>query len=310
MQRFRIEDGDRRTLTVRLREALGLSHRQARELVLSGRVQAGGEPIRDPAWRPAEGAEIAVLDPAAGRGHATIVGPGFRVVHLDRDLVAIDKEPGVVVVPTSDPSPDDLPLVARVVAALKLAGHRVDGLHVVHRIDRETSGLVLFARHDRAWTRLRRSFRERRPEREYLAVTEGIPRPKHGELVHWLAEEPGSHRIRAVDDPVAGAVEARSCYRVEATRRHPPRAFLRVRLVTGRRNQIRAQCAAAGWPIVGDRWFGAHDPGPGRSALHAARLALPPEALGRPRSLVLEAPLPDDLARLCRRWFGDQLETP
>ncbi len=310
MRRFRVEDEHQRTLAVRLREALRLSHRRAKELVASGRVQAGGEPIRDPAWRPPAGVEIEVVDTAPKAGPVAISGPGFRVVHLDRDLVAIDKEPGVVVVPTSAPSPDDLPLVARVVAALKLAGHRVDGLHVVHRIDRETSGLVLFARHERAWTRLRRAFRERRPEREYLAVTEGIPQPKHGELLHWLAEEPGSHRVRAADRATDGAVEARLRYRVEATRRHPVRAFLRVHLVTGRRNQIRAQCAAAGWPVVGDRWFGARDPGPGRAALHAARLVIPPEALARPRALALEAPLPDDMARLCRRWFGDQLGTP
>ena len=308
MDRFRVEDETPRTLTVRVRNALGLSHRGARELVVSGRVRVDGRVVREPALRPGPGSEIEVLPSAAGVREIT--GPGFRVLHLDRDLVAIDKAPGVVVIPTSTRDPDDVPLVARVIAALGLAGHRAAALWIVHRIDRETSGLVLFARREPAYLRLRRAFRERRPVREYLGIAEGLPHPGRGTLTHWLTEERETHRVTAHPARVEGAVDARLTYRVIARCAAPPRALVRFRLETGRRNQIRAQAAAAGWPLVGDRWYDAQDPGSGRTALHAARLVIPAAALGRRRDLELEAPLPRDLVRLCRGWFPDQVRSP
>ncbi|GAB4222132.1 MAG: RluA family pseudouridine synthase [Acidobacteriota bacterium] len=310
MTRIRVSDDENATLAVRVRRALGVSHREARELIASQRVLVDGRPATDPARRPGSGAEIEIVPPRPTRAGRTVAGPGFRVVHLDRDLVAIDKDPGVVVVPTGSPDDDDVPLVARVIAALGLAGHRADALWVVHRIDRETSGLVLFARRERAYHRLRRAFRTRRPVREYLGITAGIPAEQAGELSGWLHEDPRTHRVTALSRPVEGAVDARTLYRVLARRARPPRALVRFRLVTGRRNQIRAQAAAAGWPLVGDRWYGAGDRGPGRAALHAARLEIPAAALGRRGPLVLEAPLPSDLGRLVRRWFPDQDTKP
>jgi 23S rRNA pseudouridine1911/1915/1917 synthase len=87
-----------------------------------------------------------------------------------------------------------------------------------------------------------------------------------------------------------------------ATRAGQRRARVRVRLVTGRRNQIRVQFAACGWPLLGDRFYGARDPGPGRTALHAARLGFLHPTTGAEVSF--ESDLPPDLATLDRRLFS------
>lgn len=302
--RITVPEGEPRTLAVIVREALGVGHRRAKELVATGRVVVDGVAEVRAGARPAAGARIEVrerpsTDPQVARA---VHGPGFRVVHLDDAFVAVDKDPGVLVIPTSAPDPTDPPLVARVMAALRLAGHRARELWVVHRIDRETSGLVLFARTPAAYEALRQQFRARSPEREYVAFTEGVPIPASGELRGWLSEETrAARRVRSVPEHVRGALLALLRYDVEATRATPPRARVRVRLVTGRRNQIRVQFSSKGCPLLGDRFYGATDPGPGRTALHAARLAFAHPIDGSRIELV--AALPRDLATLDRTLF-------
>ncbi len=314
--------GSTATLAVLVRAALGLSHQKAKDLVASGRVAVDGVPAHDPAQRPAPGAVVSVgARPGAAAGGAAgagspgsaagpaparrrLEGPGFRVVHLDDRFVVVDKDPGIVTVPTSKETPHDPPLVARVLATMAQAGHRVrSGLFVVHRIDRNTSGLVLFARSEEASDALRAEFRARRPLREYLAWTEGIPDPAAGTLQHNLRESERTRRVFATRS-AEGARAAELTYEVEAQSVEPRRARVRVRLVTGRRNQIRVQFSNCGWPLLGDHFYGATDEGPGRTALHAARLGFADPGTGAP--LVFESPLPEDLARLDRRLFGRQ----
>ncbi|RMG46389.1 MAG: RluA family pseudouridine synthase [Acidobacteria bacterium] len=297
-----VPDGNRETLTVLVRRALGLSHRQARELIRAGRVVAGAGPVLDPAWRPPGGTAVRVLRAPLGQVPAAppLTGPGFRVVYVDRDLAAADKEPGLLVVPTGREG-EETPLVARVAAALALTGRRTKALWVVHRIDRETSGLVLFARTPAAFEGLSDQFRERRPVREYLAITEGIPEPREGVWEDRLVEEEDPpRRVRLARGRERGRV-ARLRFRVERERERPPTALVRVWLETGRRNQIRVQFASRGWPLLGDRFYGARRRGTGRTALHAARLGFLHPRTGR--RIELEAPLAPDLSRLVERLW-------
>lgn len=290
------------TLAALVREALRCSHRQAKEAVQAGRVWAGGKPRFDPAFRPHPGTELQIVEQGVPRSKRPWEGPGFRIVYSDDLFLVVEKEAGIVTIPTAKDDPDDLPLVARLGALLVDAGHRARDLWVVHRIDRETSGLVLFARSEAASRRLKRQFLERLPLREYLAWTEGIPAPPQGRLVHHLLEEERSRRV-LVARPSEQTKEAALTYTVEAQNpADPPRARVRVRLISGRRNQIRVQFSASGWPLLGDTFYGATDPGPGRTALHAARLGFIHPATGQ--ELVFESPLPDDLRKLDRRLFG------
>ncbi len=306
MPRFRVPPGVDASLTTFLRDRVGTSLRRARDWIRAGRVTVDGRTVTDPAWRPPAGAEVELHDRAPEpRVRPVLSGPGFRVLHLDAALAVVDKDPGIVTIPTTDPDPDDLPLVARVLAVLAAAGRGGGGeLHVVHRIDRETSGLVLFARTGRDAARLREQFRARRPLREYLGWTAGVPAAETGTLRHLLAEPDPGREVTVVETAARGAREAVLEYRVEAARDEPlPRARVRFRLVTGRRNQVRVQAAASGWPLLGDRWYGiGGDPGPGRLALHAARLGFVHPRTGR--DVLFEAPLPPDLLALDRELFG------
>lgn len=300
----RVPPGSRDTLAVLVRAAAGLSHREAKDAVVAGRVQVDGDTVFDPVMRPRGGAKVDLFPHGVPRARRPVEGPGFRVVHLDDAFVVVDKDPGIVTIPTSeDTDPNDLPLVARVIAALGLAGHPVQrGLWVVHRIDRSTSGLVLFARTEADSDALRTQFRARRPLREYIAWTEGVPEPAEGTLRHVLVDDERSRRVFTTRDPEGGK-DAELLYRVEASRSEPPRsARVRVRLVTGRRNQVRVQFSASGWPLLGDRFYGAKEEGPGRTALHAARLGFEHPRTGA--ELVFESPVPRDLERLDRRLFG------
>ncbi len=304
----RIEADGGTTLTVLVRRALGLSHRGARSLIESGAVSVDGKPVTEPASRPSAGGLVTVDPSRAARRVTRLEGPGFRIVHLDRDLVVVDKAPGIVTIPTSArrETPDDPSLVALVASALRGAGHKVSELFVAHRIDRETSGLVVFARHARGAGALRRQFRHRTPRREYLAWTEGVPEPAAGTLIHTLSQEKDSPKVRVAAHGEPGR-RAELTYEVEASKKDRA-ARVRVRLVTGRRNQIRVQLAASGWPVVGDRYYGAKTAGTGRAALHACLLELAHPGSGEIASF-LSYPAPD-LLELDARLLGAKRLTP
>lgn len=300
------------TLKDVLRRELGQPHRKLERLIQAGNVRIDGKVCRDPGYRPAPGSAISLGsasggEQAGGPGpRSPVRGPGFVTVLEDRDLIAVSKAPGVVVIPTrragSQGREDttDIPLVARVGAALRSAGRRADPLWVIHRIDRETSGLVVFARTRSAYGRLRSDFRRHSPNRVYLAWTRGRPEPPEGRLQHLLTEDPDTHRVE-VAPPGSRAKLAVLEYQTVATGAladGTPLARVRVTLTTGRRNQIRAQLAHEGWPLLGDRWYGAEASEPlARAALHAWRLEFD-HPTRRGERLSLEAPLPDDLLAL------------
>jgi 23S rRNA pseudouridine1911/1915/1917 synthase len=177
--------------------------------------------------------------------------------------------------------------------------------HVVHRIDRDTSGLVVFAKDAGTQQALKAQFIRRGPERVYLAVVLGHPSPPTGTWRDRLAwDRDGLVQRQAHGRDPRGA-EAVSAYRV--IERLPGAALLEVRLHTGKRNQIRVQAALRGHPLVGERQYGAHSgrgPGPpaprfARQALHAWRLGFDHPVDGR--RLAFEAPLPSDMTALLER---------
>ncbi len=125
-------------------------------------------------------------------------------------------------------------------------------LHALHRLDKEVSGMVLFARSSKALKRLHEMIRGQEIERIYLAVIEGKIRPKEDELVHYLKH--GSHRALIVKKEDKGAKEAILSYRV--VKENNSRSLLQITLKTGRYHQIRAQLSHIGYPIIGDKKYG------------------------------------------------------
>ncbi|MBM4129690.1 RNA pseudouridine synthase [bacterium] len=163
---------------------------------------------------------------------------------------------------------------------------------LVHRLDRNASGVVVLARTSKAAARLSACFRDDSVEKVYLAVCEGRPLPEAGKLVHWLAATGDAEGVtRAGTAPFPGGRESRLDYRVLASA--PGGSLLEVRPQTGRRHQIRAQLALHGHPLLGDVKYGAARRLPARRvALHALALGIAHPVGG---SVVrFECPLPAD----------------
>jgi 23S rRNA pseudouridine1911/1915/1917 synthase len=182
----------------------------------------------------------------------------------------------------------------------------------VHRIDRDTSGVVLAARTERASRELRRQFRNHKPTRCYLAVVHGVPEPANGEWADWMMWDPAKRIQRTTPAETEGSVLATTKLRTIA-RYGRFASLVELRLHTGRRNQIRLQAQLRGHPLLGERLYLPEDwKGPARrpiqrQALHALFLELAhPHSRERVR---FEAPLPDDLRRLLAQLKKRHRET-
>jgi len=235
---------------------------------------------------------------SAHRRGARRAKPGaLQILYEDEVLIVVNKPAGLLAVPLA--SRPDAPSVEEELAAHLRSGKRRP--LVVHRIDRDTSGLVVFAKRSDAQARLKDQFRHREPERTYLAVVYGHPSPPSGSWRDRLAWDRESLQQKRAHPKEAGAREARSDYRVVESFREA--SLIEVRLVTGKRNQIRLQARLHGHTLVGERLYVdeselAHEVPFTRQALHAFRLAFRHPIDGRPLSF--EAPLADDLADLVR----------
>lgn len=287
-----------RTVQRFLHERLAISNAEAKGLIASGCVSRNRRTVAKPDERLAAGDRVEVAS-EPGRSYRSAAGSprrgeGWRVVHEDDDLVVIDKDAGVLTVPTAAPAGDSLEEM--LLDSYRKRGHKRPLLHVVHRIDRFTSGLVVFARSHPAAMALRRQFKERTPERIYLAVAEGRVEPESARLTHALAEHPKSLKMLVVAKESDGR-PASLRYRV--LERFKAATLITVALETGRRNQIRVQLAAAGHPLVGDVAYGHASPLIPRVALHAHRLAFT-SPRGR-KALAFESEPPADFRRLLSR---------
>lgn len=225
----------------------------------------------------------------------------LAIVYEDDALIVVNKPPGLLTVPL--PSDPDAMSVEDVLA--DYWRHRRRRPFVVHRIDRDTSGLVMFATRADAQGRLKDQFRRREPERIYLAVVYGAPTPAVGSWRDHLVWDERSLIQKETDARDPRAQEARANYRVLET--YDQASLIEVSLVTGRRNQIRLQARLRGHTLVGEQryTYGADDLRPiafPRQALHAARLAFRHPADNR--VVRFEAPLPPDMAELIANLRG------
>jgi RluA family pseudouridine synthase len=256
-------------LLERLRALYPESSARARQRWLAaGRVRVNGQVVRRAV------VELQAADRVELAAPRAVLPSPLRLVHEDDEVIVVDKPPGLLTIATALERQRTAyrMLSAYVAAAAPGAGAggrpRRDRIFIVHRLDRETSGLVCFARSPRAKRALQAQFEARAVRRVYVAVVEGSVREDHGLLVDRLAQD-RSLRVRPTDDRRRG-VEAITRYRVLERRRST--TVLELTLVTGRRGQIRVQLAHAGHPIVGDLAHGSHRDPLRRLCLHATRL--------------------------------------
>jgi 23S rRNA pseudouridine1911/1915/1917 synthase len=265
----------------------------------AARTLSPGDVVR--VWMDRPGSGKAPPSSATRRRHQpqTAGGDDLRVVFEDAALIVVDKPAGLLAVPLDDGGGPDS-MFDRLVRRWRSHGKRRP--LIVHRIDRDTSGLVVFARDAQTLAALQAQFRHREPERIYLAVVHGRPEPATGVWRDYLRHDARACLEVRADPRDPDAHEAVCRYRVVEA--FAAASLLEVRLETGRRNQIRAQAGLRGHALVGeerylfdlDRSRAIAFP---RQALHAHRLTIRHPSDNR--LLALDAPLADDLRALISR---------
>ena len=272
--------GSARGREVRLRERLralhpGASGRGIKQWLERGRVRVNGVVVR-------RGDALVGRNDRVELGPPAVAFPGeLRLVHEDEHLLVVDKPAGLLTIPTQPERERTVYRLLRDWMEARGAGR----IFVVHRLDRETSGLLVFAKSFAVKHALQAQWEARTPERVYVARVEGSVRAPEGTLTSRLAED-RALRVRPAR-AAGGGKDAITRYRV--LERYPAATLLELALVTGRRGQIRAQLAALGHPIVGDRAYGGRGDRRRRVCLHATRLGfVHPSG----RRVVFESPPP------------------
>jgi 23S rRNA pseudouridine1911/1915/1917 synthase len=208
----------------------------------------------------------------------------LRIAYEDEHLAVVDKPAGLVVHPGAGHATGTL---AQGIPGL--AGGDPERQGIVHRLDRDTSGLMVVSKSEEAYEGLRALVKRRGLEREYLALVRGRPRSRSGRIEAPIGRDRRDPTRRSLDtDSPKEAVT-----HFEVVELFAANALLRVQLETGRTHQIRVHLAAIGLPVAGDPVYGTPEPGLRRQFLHAARLAFDHPVTGA--RIDVESPLPHDL---------------
>lgn len=287
-------DGER--LDAALARMLGFSRSKAAELVTAGQVLLDGRPaMKSDRVAPGSWLDVEMPEPAGPPQVVAEPVPGLRVLHDDAHVVVVDKPVGVA----AHPSPGWYG--PTVVGGLAVAGYRVstsgaaERQGIVHRLDVGTSGVMVVAKSEHAYTLLKRAFRGREVDKRYHAVVQGYPDPSSGTVDAPIERHPVHDYKWAV---VSGGKPSITHY--ETLEVFPAASLLEIRLETGRTHQIRVHMAALRHPCVGDVTYGA-DPalaarlGLTRQWLHAVRLGFVHPGTGE--WVEFTSQHPEDLAR-------------
>ena len=283
-----------------------LSRSRLKNLIETGRVSIGGATITEPGYRVKPGQVVTLVVPPPVDETPQAQAIPLQVAYEDEHLIVVDKPAGLVVHPA--PGNPDRTLVNALLAHCGASLSGIGGVRrpgIVHRLDKDTSGLMVAAKHDTAHRGLSEQFATRRLSRTYRAVVWGVPRPAQGRIEGAIGRDPRNRKRMAVR--MSGGKTAITHYRVLKPL-DPLWSLVECRLETGRTHQIRVHMAHRGHPLVGDALYGgakrrgiderghktlALCP---RQALHAAALSFVHPVSGA--ALAFESPLPADFHAL------------
>lgn len=292
-----------------LASRLQLSRSRLKALIEAGHVAADGATIRDPSAKvkPGQAFVVEVPPPEPDRPEPQAIPLDIR--YEDEHLLVLEKPAGLVVHPA--PGNPDLTLVNALLAHCGEALSGIGGVKrpgIVHRLDKDTSGLMVVAKSELAQNKLAAAFAAREIDRAYLALVWGVPLPRVGEITGNIGRSRTNRQKMAV--VASGGKPAITRYKV-LREWQGLAALVECRLATGRTHQIRVHLAAKGHPLVGDPVYGSgrqarRATGPAgaalarfpRQALHAYRLGFVHPATGE--RLAFEGELPADMAAMLR----------
>ena len=284
---YRVNAGESRVDQYLAQLDLGLTRSRLRQLIVEGHVQVNGVPVK-PAHRVRKGDHLLLLVPPPRPSGLEAQDIPISVVHQDSDLVVIDKPPGLSVHP--GPGHPDRTLVNGLLALCPdikgIGGEIRPG--IVHRLDKDTSGLMIAAKTQEAHNHLSQQIRDRSVQKGYLALVEGIPSPESGVIDVPIGRDP-RRRTRMAVTP--GGRQSRTGYAL--LERAGAFSLLELQLHTGRTHQARVHLAWLGHPLLGDSVYGKRSHLLARHFLHANRLAFAHPATGEP--MVFQSQLPLDL---------------
>jgi 23S rRNA pseudouridine1911/1915/1917 synthase len=282
-----------------------LSRERVKALIRSGAVEAGGGTVRDPALKVKGGEALRLEVPKPKPAHNEPQDIPLSIVLEDEHLLVLDKPAGLVVHPAAGNLDGTL-----VNALLHHCGGSLSGIGgvarpgIVHRIDKDTSGLLVVAKTDVAHEGLARQFAAHSIDRRYLAIVNGVPRASHGTIDAALARSSANRKKIAVVEGSRGKRAVTHWKRLEVLK---DASLVECRLETGRTHQVRVHMASLGHPLLGDPVYGrsgnSHSKllkglGFQRQALHAAELGFThPVTKNR---LSFSSPLPPDMQELKR----------
>ena len=275
-----------------------LSRTAVQRLIDGGFVTVNGA-VTGAAHKVGQGDEIVVRVPPPAPATVEAENIPLSIVYEDADLIVIDKPAGLVVHPAAGHNRGTLvnAILAHAPDLQGVGGQTRPG--IVHRLDKDTSGLIVVAKHDAAHRELQRQFKTRAVKKMYLALVEGRLSPREGLIDAPIARD-RAHRKR-----MAVSLDGRPSRTRYKTLREWSVAHLAFSLVeaypeTGRTHQIRVHFAWLGYPLLGDTLYGRKKPSLpiSRHFLHAARLTLALPSSGEERTF--ESPLPEELDRLVR----------
>ncbi|WP_030144911.1 RluA family pseudouridine synthase [Spirillospora albida] len=298
MRSLHVPDGlEGERVDAALARLFGLSRGSAADIIAAGDVLLDGQPVATKSERLQAGAwlEVAIPPPPSAPAPVAEPVPGMGILYEDDDIVVVNKPIGVAAHPTTGWTGPT------VLGGLLGAGHTIatsgasERQGIVHRLDANTTGAMVVAKSEVAYSRLKRAFKERRIDKRYQALVQGHPDPFRGTIDAPIDRHPSGDGRWAV---VAGGRPSVTHYdTVEAFR---AATLLDIDLETGRTHQIRVHMSAIRHPCAGDMLYGA-DPtlaerlGLRRQWLHAVRLGF--EHPGTGERVEFESPYPDDLAR-------------
>ena len=282
------QEGERLDVFV-TRRLPALTRSRVQRLIAQGAVAVSGQRAK-PSLRLEVGMEITVDIPPAADAEAAPEAIPLDVLYEDNDILVVNKPPGMTVHPS--PGHTTSTLVNAILSHCDdLSG--IGGVArpgIVHRLDRDTSGVILVAKNDGAHNGLSTQLRERKVEKTYMALVEGTPKPPVGIIDAAIGRDPRNRKRMSI---VEGGRQSETGYRV--SERFRGYSLIEASPKTGRTHQIRVHLAAVGHPIVGDRLYGKPSPLIGRQFLHARRIVFTHPRTAAPMDI--EAPLPSDLER-------------